>query len=338
MNEKIPVRLLSFTLITISAVMITFALVYAKAALIPFVFALFLHALLYASARYFRFRLHLPQWGAMSLTMILLVVIIALIIFLFGLAMHEFISSLDSYRAKISEFVKALGGIADEFGYILDAAAVASALRDLPVFSYTTSITGNLLGISGNLVLVSIFTIFLFIGGNPAEKRHLLFDDIEGKVVRYVIIKLSVSLLTGSAVWFVYSLLGVELAIMFGVVTTLLNFIPTIGSLFASVLPIPVVLLQFDFTLPFYLAIGWIMLVQITVGNLLEPKLMGDGLELHPVTVLLFLIFWGLVWGIPGMFLAAPITAILKIILQRIESTRVLATLMEGRIPEKLAD
>ena len=74
--------------------------------------------------------------------------------------------------------------------------------------------------------------------------------------------------------------------------------------------------------------------VQMVVGNVIEPKLLGDSLELHPITVLLSLIFWGIIWGIPGMLLAAPITAVLKILLENIEITKPVATLLEGKLPK----
>ena len=73
-------------------------------------------------------------------------------------------------------------------------------------------------------------------------------------------------------------------------------------------------------------------IIQVTIGNGIEPKVMGDALDLHPVTILLALIFWGMLWGIPGMLLATPITAVMKILLSRLEYTRGLADLLAGRI------
>ncbi len=72
------------------------------------------------------------------------------------------------------------------------------------------------------------------------------------------------------------------------------------------------------------------------IGNVIEPKVMGEGLDLHPITVLLGLIFWGLVWGIVGMLLATPITAVLRIVLARIDATRPVAELLAGRLPTDL--
>jgi len=109
-------------------------------------------------------------------------------------------------------------------------------------------------------------------------------------------------------------------------------FIPTIGSIVATVIPAPVVLLQFGFGWQLWIILAVSMAIQFTIGNVVEPKLLGERMDLHPITVLLFLMFWGLVWGLPGMFLAVPITAVLKIILSRIDTTEPLAELMAGRI------
>lgn len=72
--------------------------------------------------------------------------------------------------------------------------------------------------------------------------------------------------------------------------------------------------------------------VQIISGNVVEPKMLGDSVDIHPIVVLLTLMFWGMIWGIVGMFLATPITAAMKILFAKFESTRPLAALMEGRM------
>ncbi len=120
---------------------------------------------------------------------------------------------------------------------------------------------------------------------------------------------------------------------MFAILTVLLNFIPNFGSVIATLLPIPVLLLQYGLGWQTMTVITLLFAIQFCIGNLVEPKMMGESLDLHPVTILLFLMFWGLVWGLPGMFLAVPITAILKIILSRIETTLPLSELLAGRLP-----
>ncbi|MFM1918850.1 MAG: hypothetical protein RLZZ303_484, partial [Candidatus Hydrogenedentota bacterium] len=111
-----------------------------------------------------------------------------------------------------------------------------------------------------------------------------------------------------------------------------LNFIPNIGSIIATLLPAPVVFFSADVpTVNAVLAIAIPGCIQFSIGNLIEPKLMGDTLDMHPVVVLLSLIFWGMMWGMAGMFLAVPMTAIVKIVLERIEVTQPAAEVLAGR-------
>lgn len=129
------------------------------------------------------------------------------------------------------------------------------------------------------------------------------------------------------------SVLGVDLAMAFGLFAFLLNFIPSIGSIIATLLPLPVVLLSPDLSgTLLMLAIVLPGAVQVTLGNIVEPKLMGRSLDLHPVTVLLALIFWGSIWGMVGMFLATPMTAVIKIFFEQQEHTRPLANMLAGRL------
>ena len=73
--------------------------------------------------------------------------------------------------------------------------------------------------------------------------------------------------------------------------------------------------------------------IQMAIGNIVEPKIMGKGLKLHPIVILLALSFWGLLWGVVGMFLAAPITAVIRIVLMQFDSLKALAELLTGKLP-----
>jgi AI-2 transport protein TqsA len=158
-------------------------------------------------------------------------------------------------------------------------------------------------------------------------------EEINKKVKRFIIMKFFVSATTGVLVGGILSIMGLELALVFGVLAFLLNFIPNIGSLIATLLPIPVALVQYDSVATVLLVVLLPGSVQVTIGNLIEPKMMGDGLDLSPVTILLALVLWGLMWGIVGMLLAAPITAVLRIVLQHFETTRPLGEVLAGRFP-----
>ena len=130
----------------------------------------------------------------------------------------------------------------------------------------------------------------------------------------------------------IYWFLGIELAFIFGTLTFILNFIPVFGSVIAVLIPIPVAFLQFQDPTFFVLIILLPAIVHIIIGNIIEPKIFGETFGLHPITVILSLIFWGMIWGIIGVLLAAPLTAIIKISFEKFETTKPISLFLEGKI------
>jgi AI-2 transport protein TqsA len=197
-----------------------------------------------------------------------------------------------------------------------------------------TGTANAVVNIVSNGFLVLVFILFLILGATPDRKPKGIFAEIDEKVRRYIVIKIVSSAITGTLVAIILISMKLDLALAFGVLAFLLNFIPSIGSVISTMLPIPVAMVQYDSRW----MVLWVLLlpgtVQMVVGNIIEPKVMGDGLDLHPITILVALIFWGLLWGIPGMFMAAPITAVIKIVSSRFETTRPAAELMAGRFPD----
>ena len=122
------------------------------------------------------------------------------------------------------------------------------------------------------------------------------------------------------------------MALTFGLLAFLLNYIPNVGPLIAMVLPLPLIVLHPEATwLGIILVIAITSAVQFVSGNIIEPQVMGDSTDLHPIVILLALMFWGMLWGIIGMFLAIPVTSGLKLVLQKMEATKQLASIMAGR-------
>ncbi|WP_339734548.1 AI-2E family transporter [uncultured Gimesia sp.] len=182
---------------------------------------------------------------------------------------------------------------------------------------------------------VAIFVIFLLAGRNPeAVVQNVIYREIEQKIRSYISTKLILSLITSILVGVTLSLFGLELALVFAILTFLLNFIPSIGSIIATLLPIPVAFAQFSDS-PWTIAAVILIPggIQMIIGNAIEPKIMGEGLQLHPVTVLLALSFWTLLWGPIGAILAVPITAAIRIVLMRFESGQTAGNLLAGILP-----
>ena len=190
-------------------------------------------------------------------------------------------------------------------------------------------------------VLILIFVFFLLLGDSESKERVPqgnnqspgMLSQIEFQIRKYLLMKTIISLVTGFAFGFVLWMFGVPLAIVFGFLAFLLNFIPNIGPLISTILPVPFLVLNSGMT-PTSAIVCFILIgtIQFVSGNVIETRLMGKSFDVSPTVLLLALMFFGLVWGIVGMFLATPIVSIIKIVLQQHKSTRPIANLIAGRL------
>ncbi|MCY4159236.1 MAG: AI-2E family transporter, partial [Bacteroidetes bacterium] len=163
---------------------------------------------------------------------------------------------------------------------------------------------------------------------NIAARITSVTDNISQQVRQYLVAKTLVSLGTGLLIFFVLWILRVDYPVFWGFLAFLLNYIPNIGSFIAVLLPFGFALLQFDtLTIPIIAAL-LMWLIQMIMGNVVDPRLMAFSLNLSPLLVIVSLIFWGWLWGVAGMILAVPLTATLKIFFENIDSLRPIAVLM----------
>ncbi len=319
-------------LLILAAAAVTVALIYTRSILIPFVIAFFIYAILSPIIEGLMIKLKCPRAVVVIVVTAVFIIIVTLIGFFLANSLDGFFKDADQYKERIVEFIVWGRTTAEGFGYQVQDFSMESYIRKLPFFSVAGNITKAAGSFLGNMLLIIVF-VFFFLLGETASKSddYSLINQMKHNISRYVATKFLTSIVTGILVFVLLVSFGVDLAFLFGVITVLFNFIPTIGSIAATIIPVPVILLQFGFGWQLWVVLIISLLIQFTIGSIIEPKLMGERMDLHPITVLLFLMFWGLVWGIPGMFLAVPITAVLKIVLSRMESTQALAELMAGR-------
>jgi predicted PurR-regulated permease PerM len=186
---------------------------------------------------------------------------------------------------------------------------------------------GTFLSFLSNIFLVLIFLIFMLAGRGKLNEKIIdccsphratqmgrILGHIDNKVQKYLAIKTVICIVSGLLAYLILVLFGVDFAIAFGFLTFLLNYIPNIGAFIAKIIPFLIAAVQFS---SFWRAV-WVLIVLLAVdaviGMFIEPKLMGKGMNLSPLVILFSLFFWGWLWGIPGMILAVPIMAIIKII------------------------
>jgi len=293
-------------------------------------------------------RFHLPGF----LRIIMIVGLALLFIFILGklvmLNVAAFQARLPEYDEKFWEYANV---ILSRFDISEDQASEAfqaflGKIRQgkFSLGSLIKSFSGSFFSFLGNVMWVLLFMSFILaeydsfarrlvgqLGDKNAKPVLQSIGEINKSVQQYLGLKTLISFLTGTLVTIVLSIAGVDFALLWGVLTFVLNFIPTIGSIIATLPPIAITLFQsgsFGKTL----IIGVLLLcIQFLVGNVLEPKFMGRGLNLSPLVVLFSLIFWGWLWGIPGMLLSVPLTAAIRIALEQIDATRTVAVLISSK-------
>jgi AI-2 transport protein TqsA len=328
-------RLNTVSLLILAATAAGFALHWMRPVLVPFVLAVMISYMVAPLVDGLQERLRAPRWAALLAAFITIAGVLGLISILLFTSIGGLVENVDLYKERTVALVERLFAVAASFGFDFHKKEdMLRALRNIPLMSLLKNTAGGLLQTLTTTILVQVFAVYLILGHKAGEKRGGVWGEMDGKIRRYLMTKVATSVLAGVVVGLVLWAFGLELALLFGFCAFLLNFIPSVGSIVATLLPLPMALVQFDSGLAVFAVIAIPGIFQLVVGNGIEPRLMGEGLDLHPLTILLALIFWGLIWGIVGMLLAAPITAILKIILARFETTNPMAELLAGRLPE----
>lgn len=325
-------RINTICLFSLTLMALAFVLAVTKAVMIPFVLSLFLYFILTPVTKWLQTKLKLKRWASLLLTFFLFGASIALISWLMSYSIDSFVKGIDQYKERVDFMSHTIESGMQKFGFDFSKFNAGEKSQLAPILPTLRKLTTSLLGILSNSVLVIIFTLFLLTGEGLAGEVNQTIEKVKSGIARYVTTKLFMSLATGGLSYLVFLIFDVELASMLAILTVLLNFIPNIGSIVAVLLPIPVLLLQFYLGWESFVVISLLTSFQVLIGNVIEPKVMGDSMGLHPVFILLSLAFWGFIWGIPGMFLSVPIMASLKIVFESFEFTSPMGRWMEGKL------
>ncbi len=325
--------LVTFSVVALAAVAIAAALHYMRPVLVPFVLSMFLFYIVQPVADVLESRLRFPRWLSTLFVMLLVGVAIFLIGLLVLTSVRTFAASADLYQSKLVEAITRIATRLQDAGLPMSPEEVLNSVNTIPMSGVMQATAQLALKIIANGTLVAIFVIFLLLGRRTVVRKSAVFRQIDRDIRRYLVIKTLISMLTGFLIWIILTSFGVELALLLAILTFALNFIPNIGSIVATILPIPIALVHFETLGPVVAIVALSTTVQLIVGNGLDPLLMGKNLDLSPVTIVAALVFWGLLWGLTGALLAAPLTAILRIVLGQFETTRPMGELLAGRLP-----
>ncbi len=323
---------------------------FAEDVLVPLAIAIMVWAIVNALARAIRslpLGWPVPEWAAMAAA----IAITLGVVYLAGSLISDNTSTIIREASTYGERIrKVLDEASMAFGVEQD---IVSVIDQIDLGSVLGNVIANLSDILGKTIIILIYTGFLIAEQSTFDDKiramfkHRerqdrilgLFTTLARRVQDYVAVKTLMSLLTAVISYIVLFYLEVDYAGFWAFLVFLLNYVPTVGSILGVVFPAIQTLVQYDVQ-TFLLVVALLgLLPQFAIGNILEPRIMGQSLNLSPVVIVVSLTFWGIIWSFPGLFLAVPITVILMIICAHFEPTRWAAIILsrDGRLVREVA-
>lgn len=336
-------RAISISLIILATIATFYVLVAGQAFLVPLAVAVMIWYVINALSRSFAKiipKIDKPNWLTTLASLLSIGLFLLFTIDMVQNNIPELRAAAPSYKAN---FTNLTNGLIERFN-LESLPSVKQFVNDIEIGPLISKLVFSVTNMLGNVFLVPIYVLFLMLEqGTFKNKIAAIFPDqnqrgsilsilshTQDDIQTYLWIKTITSTITGVVSYIVLLLVGVDFAGFWAFTIFMLNFIPTIGSIIATFFPALIALIQFDTMIPFTVVLLGVGAIQLIVGNFLEPKLMGNTLNLSPLVVMLSLTLWGSIWGIAGMFLSVPITVIMLIIFAHFERTRYIAVLLSG--------
>jgi AI-2 transport protein TqsA len=328
----------AYALITVAAVVVVLAgMSAAKAIIVPFVLAAFI-SIISSPPLFWLGKKGVPKWLALLIVLFVILTLLVLIAGLIGSSVNNFSNNLPLYEIKLKGQMDAFLGWLARKGVDVARFELDKVFNSAAIMKLIAGLLNALGGVlkNGFLILITVIFMLLEASGIPAKVRAI-FRDPEislghlkhfiSTVNRYMFLKTCISFSTGFLVAVFLAIMGVDYALLWGLLAFVLNYIPTIGSIIAAVPPILLTIVQLGAGRALWVTIGYVV-INLVIGNIVEPRLMGRGLGLSTLVVFISLIFWGWILGPVGMLLSVPLTMTVKIALDSSEDTRWIAILM----------
>ncbi len=327
-------------LITIALILVL--IVIGKDYLVPIFMALVIWYLVNALDREFHKLPWIGKYLPRTITLGMSLIFIGLTLYLVGDVIVEtitgFVEDSQKYIPKIDAQINRMYG---RLG--LDNPPTVESLElSSQLWAYSSELLNGITNFAKGLLLVLLYVVFFLIeqsafGGKMAalglplqetNRLSVVLNEVNDAMRTYLGVKTFTSMLTALLSWIVFYFVGVDYALFWAFLVFLFNYVPTIGSVTATLLPGFLALVQFDTLTPFLVIIIGVTAIQLLVGNILEPRLMGENLNISPLVVVLSLILWSMLWGVIGMLLSVPITVAIIIICSQFDTTRSVAVLL----------
>ncbi|MEM7463451.1 MAG: AI-2E family transporter [Pseudomonadota bacterium] len=333
-------NLMTITLAVALALMLVFVLMAGQSVLIPVAIAVLLWFVINALSNALRNTIRpgshvMPGWAGLLAA---LLIVIAVVIGLAEVVASSGLAMLD----RLPQYTENLSALSEKLSLLLGfeiMSQIASAIDGLDFEAVILAFTDGAASLLGNIGTVILYVAFLLVEQQfmpmkldaiaGTEKRgaeiRRVMDDISRRIRTYLFTKSLTSAAMAGVVWIFLLIVGVDFAGFWALLVFILNFIPVVGGIVSGVFPALLALVQFPTFGPFMIVVAGVATAHLIIGNVVEPRFVGSSVNLSPLVVILALAIWGLIWGIPGMFLCIPLTVIAMIIFAEFDSTRPIA-------------
>jgi len=325
-----------FFIVLASVVIVLAGIKSAAAIVIPFLLSIFIAIILSPLYNYFN-KKGIPNGISLTLVVTIFVVFLASVAKLIGTSAQEFSSNIGFYEQQLSSSFHKMVEMAVSLGIELPEDEITSIINPKQIMQLSSGIVQGIGSMFTNGFVILLSVIFMLLESEHftskityATKDNDVINNIEeilSKIKRYMVLKALISLFTGFVIWIALLVVGTDYAFLWAVLAFMLNFIPNIGSIIAAVPAVLLTLIQLGSISALIVSAIYVG-VNIIIGSVLEPKIMGRGLGLSTLVVFLSLLFWGWLLGIVGMLLSIPLTMMAKIVLDANENTRWIAVLL----------
>lgn len=317
----------------------------AQGLVVPFLVASFIAVICTPAMQWLQKR-GMPGWLSI-LTVILAVTAVALVVVaVMTRSINEFLQQTDKYERNLDAMQGRLASWIKE-KYSSLSTEISDALNTGAVLDFIKRLLIGVSGTFSNLFLVLLTVFFMLVEAAGFPRKILALSGgsqaalekggiVREAIVRYMTLKTILSLLTGVLVGMWALLMQIDFPVLWGMMAFFLNFIPNVGSIIAAVPAVILALVQYNPTIAIATAGGYLA-INVLIGNVVEPRVMGKGLGLSTLVVFISLVFWGWVLGTVGMLLSVPLTMIVKIVMESFDQTRWLAILLASN-PEPQPD
>jgi len=325
-----------FFIVSASVVVVLAGVKMASVIIVPFLLALFMATILSPFFLWLK-KIGLGEVFALIIIVLFLLLVISLMVTLIGSSVQDFSQNVPVYEIKLRNDLSQIIDTLDKWGLHIPKEDFVNLFQTGNLMRYianTLKSLGSLLTNSFMIILTITFMLMeisQFTAKIEQTNSNSLIQliEISDKIKHYILLKAATSAATGIIIAIILEIFGIHYAILWGLIAFALNFIPNIGSIIAAVPAIIMAIVQYNFTVAFFVMLSYLV-VNIIIGSIIEPRILGRGLGLSTLVVFLSLIFWGWLLGPIGMLLSVPLTIMIKIALDTQPNTKWIATLLSS--------